>query len=228
MANKILAAALLLSAALTTTQTLAEDREERTIDGLFTAVEANKGANVSLVQDEKIGIEVETDGCPTSDVETTVANGVLVVKMKKRTAGSAVKVSVHFKEIDKVIVRRGASVETDGTFTRRGTFTLDIGAKCEAKMDIDVDNLVVDANTCRVNIEGDAKTQKVFIAGTVGQSIYNAADLNSEDVEIKAVNSEATVKFSNKLEANSIAATIKYIGDSSKVTKTGNGTVEAK
>lgn len=227
MKAKLIAAAL-FSAAFVSTQALAEERETRGLNGTYTAIEVTKGANVSIVQGDKESIEVVTDGCPTSDVETFVMNNQLTVRMKKRTSGSAVQVYVHLKDIDKVTVRRGASVETDGTFTRRGTFTLDIGAKCEAKLDIDVDNFVVDASTCRVDVEGTAKTQKVLIVGTLGQSVYNAEDLKSEDVTIKAVNSEATVNFTGKLDAHAVSGTIKYVGDSSNVTKAGNGEIVEK
>lgn len=222
-----LIAAAILSAAMFT-DALAEDHEERNIDGLFTAVEVSKGANVTLVQGEKVGLEVVTDGCPTSDVETFVQNGILTVRMKKRTPGSAVQVKVYFKDIDKVTVRRGASAETDGTFKRKGKLTLDVGAKCEAKMDVDVDELEVDASTCTVELEGRAAKQRVFVAGTVGQAKYDAEDLESEDVTIKAVNSVATVKFSGTLDANSVKSTISYVGDDSKVTKSGSGDVVAK
>ncbi len=214
-----------LAAITVATTAMAENKEERNVNGKFTAVEIQKGANVSLVQGDKVGLEVVTDGCPTSDVETSVANGVLTVKMKKRTPGSAVQVFVYFKDIDKVTVRRGASVETDGTFTHSGKFTLDIGAKCEAKMDIDVEELNVDASTCMILLEGKATKQNVVVVGTVGSSTYDAKGLESDDVTIKAVNSDAIVKFNNKLKADALACTVRYIGDSSKVTKSGTGDI---
>ncbi len=204
---------------------MAEEKEERKVNGKFTEVEVLKGANVSLVQGDKVGLEIVTDGCPTSDVETAVKDGVLTVKMKKRTPGSAVQVMVYIKDINKVTARRGASVETDGTFTHSGKLTLDIGAKCEAKMDIDVDELSVDASTCMILLEGKAKKQNVVVVGTVGSSTYDAKELESEDITIKAVNSDAIVKFSNKLKAEALACTIRYIGDSSNVTKSGTGDI---
>ena len=220
----MIAAALM--AATFATAANAEDREERSIDGKFTTIEVSKGANLSIVQGERVGIEVVTDGCPTSDVETGLSNGQLTVKMKKRTPGSAVQVLVYLSDLEKVTVRRGASVETDGTFTRKGKFTLDVGAKCEAKMDIDVDELNVDASTCRIEIEGRANKQNVFIAGTLGGAMYDAKELVSETVNIKSVNADAVVKFDGKLNAEAVSCTIKYIGDSNNVTKSGNGGVE--
>lgn len=226
MTSKLILAAI-MSAAMAT-QAVAEDREQRAAGGSFSSVEVNKGANVTLVQGDRDGLEIVTDGCPTADVETFVKNAQLTVRMKKRTPGSAVQVKVFFKDIDKVTVRRGASAETDGTIKHAGTFKLDVGAKCDAKMDVDVDNLEVDASTCSIEIVGRAKTQKVFVAGTLGRATYNAEDLESEDVKIKAVNAEATVKFSGKLEAEAVSCTINYIGNDANVTKSGNGEVVAK
>ena len=139
----------------------------------------------------------------------------------------AVQVMVYFKDIDKVTVRRGASVETDCLFCHKGKLTLDVGAKCEAKMEIEVDELSVDASTSVISLEGKATRQTVFVAGTLGESSYDAHQLESEDVSIKAINTDAIVKFSNSLNAESIACTIRYIGDDSKVKKSGTGDVHA-
>lgn len=214
-----------VAVAATWTCAMAESHEERKVNGKFTAIEVNKGANVSIVQSDKEGIEVITDGCPTSDVLTELDGSVLVVKMKTRTQGSAVQVLVNVKDLEKVTVRRGASVDTDGTFTHKGKFTLDVGAKCEVKMDIDVDELNVEGSTCVIFLEGSARKQNVVVTGTLGEASYDAKELESEDVTIKAVNTDAVVKFSNSLNAQSFACSIRYIGDSSKVTKSGTGDV---
>lgn len=65
--------------------TFAENKEDRKLSDNFTTIEVSKGANVSLIDCDKTALEVVTDGCPTSDVETIVKNGTLTVKMKKRT-----------------------------------------------------------------------------------------------------------------------------------------------
>lgn len=214
-------------AAIFATTANAEEREVRQPDGKFSAIEVTKGANLTIEQvKDKTGIEVATDGCPTTDVETYVKDGVLTVRMKKRTPGSAVQVTVFIDDLEKVVVRRGASVETDGTFTRKGKFQLDVGAKCDAKMDIDVEELHVDASTCRIEVEGKATRQQVFVAGTLGGATYDAKELESEDVDIKAVNALAIVNFSGSLKAEAVSGTIKYIGEDAHVTKSGNGLVE--
>ena len=193
----------------------------------FSTIEVTKGANVSLIQCDKTALEVVTDGCPTADVETIVNNGTLTVKMKKRTPGSAVQVMVYFKDLNHIKVKRGASIQTDCLFAHKGKLTLEVGAQSEVQLDIDVDELDVDANTCVINLEGNAKKQKVLIAGTVGQSTYNAEDLESEDVDIKAIDTDAVVSFSNSLKAEAVSCTIRYVGDSARVSKStkGNGKV---
>ncbi len=207
-----------LASAVAVVACFGQEKEARTVSA-FSAIEVSKGANISLIQGDKVGLEVVTDGCPTSDVETVVENGVLEVTMKKKTAGSAVQVMVYFKDIERVKVRRGASVETSCSFAHKGTFTLEVGAQCEAKLDIDCDELVVDGSTCVIELEGSAKRQKVNVTGTVGQSTYDAEELVSEDIEIKAVNTDAEVNFSNSLSAEAVSATVRYKGDGGKVSK---------
>lgn len=195
----------------------AANKEKRAIEQ-FTQIEVSKGANISLVQCDTLYLEVVTDGCPTSDVETYVKKGILYVRMAKRTAGSAVQVFIYFSDVERIDVKTGASVETDCHFEHRGSaFTLAVGAKCEAEMDIDVDELVVDANSCTIELEGIAKKQTVDFAGTVGEAKYDASSLESEDVEINVSGAEATVKFSKSLIAKAVGGTIKYIGDESNV-----------
>lgn len=207
--------------------TVAENKEDRKLSDNFTTIEVSKGANVSLIQCDKTALEVVTDGCPTSDVETIVKNGTLTVKMKKRTPGSAVQVMVYFKDLDHIIVKRGASLETDCLFARKGALKLDVGAQSEVKLDLDVEELNVDANTCVINVEGKATKQNVIIAGTVGESTYNAEDLECKYADVKAIDSEVIINFTESLKAEAISGTIKYIGDGSQVTKTikGNGSV---
>lgn len=203
--------------------TLAQNKESRDLADGFSSIEVTKGANVSLIQCDKTALEVVTDGCPTADVETVVNNGTLTVKMKKRTPGSAVQVMVYFKDLSLIKVKRGASIQTDCLFTHKGKLSLEVGAQSEVQLDIDVDELDVDANTCVINLEGNAKKQKVLIAGTVGQSTYNAEDLESDDVDIKAIDTDAVVSFSNSLKAEAVSCTIRYIGDSAKVSKSTKG-----
>lgn len=225
MTKKLLTAALSLLAAVGTAT--AANKETRKLENNFTAIEISKGANVSLIQGDKMGMEVVTDGCPTSDVLTEVKNGVLSVRMKKRTVGSAVQVFVYFADLDRISVKRGASVQTDCLLAHKGTLTLEVGAQSEASLDLDVEELNVDANTCVITLEGKAERQKVLIAGTVGSSSYNAEELESKHVDIKAIDTDAIVNFSESLKAEAVSCTIKYIGDSSKVHKTtkGNGNV---
>lgn len=216
-----------IAAVATSLCALAQNKESRDLADEFSTIEVTKGANVSLIQCDKTALEVVTDGCPTADVETIVNNGTLTVKMKKRTPGSAVQVMVYFKDLNHIKVKRGASIQTDCLFAHKGKLTLEVGAQSEVQLDIDVDELDVDANTCVINLEGNAKKQKVLIAGTVGQSTYNAEDLESEDVDIKAIDTDAVVSFSNSLKAEAVSCTIRYVGDSARVSKStkGNGKV---
>ncbi len=199
---------------------IAQNKESRNLDSKINSIEITKGANVSLIQCDKNEIEVVTEGCPTSDVITAVKGDVLNVSLRKRTPGSAVRVALYFTDLQSIKVKRGATVDTECLFKHSGTLKLDVGAQSEAQMDIEVDELDFEGNTCSVKLEGKAKKQKVRVAGTVGESEYNAEDLESEDVDVRATQTDVKVKFSNSLTAEAIACTIRYDGDSSKAHKT--------
>ncbi len=208
---------LLLIGLLSFTAAIANDdvnKEKREISE-FTKLEAAKGLSVMLIQCDHYAIEVVTQGCPTSDVETTVKNGTLYTKMKKKTAGSAVSVFVYYKDIESITIKTGASVETnDGChLERRGTLTLDVAAKCDAELDIDVDELVVSSNSCSITLSGKAVKQNVKMKGTVKDSKYDAEHLWSEDVDIFASGCDALVYATKHIKAEAIGCTIKYKGD---------------
>ena len=198
---------------------LAQEKDKRSVAD-FSSVLVTKGANISLIQCDKTELEIVTDGGPTSDVLTTVDKGQLEISMKKRSTVEAVQVFIYFKDIESLTVKRGASVETDCVFAHKGTFTADIASNCEAKLELDVDRLVLKGNTCIIKLEGRADEQDVVVSGSVGESTYDASQLESRKVNIKAVDTDATVKFSEKLDANAVNCTIKYIGDEANVRQT--------
>lgn len=180
----------------------------------FNRVEVAKGANVTLIQADRYDIEVVTQGCPTTDVDTRVENSTLMVKMKKKTKGSAVQVFVYFKDIEAVKVKTGASVRTEdgGSFDRKGKFTMEIDAKCEAEMELYVDELEVNATSCQITLSGRANKQVVDIRGTFKDSKYDAESLRSEDVEIYASGCGAIVNASKTLIAEAVGSDIRYVG----------------
>ena len=209
---------LVLISMLSFTAVWADDdvnKEQRTIEE-FTKIEASKGLSVMLIQCDHYGIEAVTQGCPTSDVETVVKNGTLLTKMKKKTAGSAVSVFVYYKDIDAITIKTGASVETnDGChLEHRGTpLTLDVSAKCEAELDIDVDELVVSSNSCSITLSGKATRQDVRMKGTVRDSKYDAEHLWSEVVNIYASGCDSEIYATKSIKAEAEGCTIRYRGD---------------
>jgi len=208
----------LLCGLLTLTSVFADDnvnKEQREI-AEFNKIEASKGLSVMLIQCDRYAIEVVTQGCPTSDVETIVKNNTLYTKMKKKTAGSAVSVFVYYKDIDEIKIKTGASVETnDGCqLEHRGTpLTLDVAAKCEATLDIDVDELIVSSNSCEITLSGKAIKQNVKMKGTVRDSKYDAAHLWSEEVDIFASGCDSEIYATKHIKAEAEGCTIKYRGD---------------
>lgn len=198
------------------------NKEKREITE-FIDVEAAKGVNISLVQCDKYGIEVVTEGCPTADVETVVKKDKLTVKMKKRTPGSAVQVFIYFKDINSVVLKGGASVMTDCLFAHKGEFKLDLGAQCEAEMEVEIGKLIVEANTSIIEMSGKADCQEVFISGTLGESNYNAESLYTKTTQIEVSNSDAVVRASESIDAIAAGGKIKCIGTNNVSEKTSFG-----
>ncbi len=203
---------LLLIANLTFAEAEKEPRE--TLE--FTAVEASKGVNITLVQCNKFALEVVTDGCPTSDVVTEVKNGTLYVKMSKKTTGSAVQVWVYFKDINSLKVKQGATAETGCHFEHKGDFKIDVGAMSEIDLDVDLDTLIINGNSCNITLAGDAKKQVIDLMGAVVQAEYDATRLVTQDIDITISNTQAQVRFNNSLTANVKSGLLKYLGDEEK------------
>lgn len=199
---------------------MAENKEDRKLNDSFSTIEVTKGVNVLLVQCDKLALEILTDGGPTSDVETILNNGTLTVKMKRKTSCTAAQVTVYFKDLEHIIVKRGATLNTPCLFKRDGSLSVDVGAQSKVELDIEVDELTVDGNTCNVDVTGKCNKQTVKLSGVVGSATYSAITFDSKVADIKVISANAEVMFSDSLIAEAINGTIKYTGDPNQVQKT--------
>lgn len=188
--------------------TIAQVNKEKREIAEFSDIEAAKGVNISLIQCDKYEIEVVTEGCPTQDVETSIKKGKLLVKMKKRTPGSAVQVFVYFKDINSVALKGGASVMTNCLFAHKGEFLLDLGAQCEAEMEVELGKLIVDANTSKVMMSGKADSQEISMTGTLGNCSYDGESLYTKTTLVEVTGAEAVVRASESIEANATGGKI--------------------
>ena len=195
-------------------------RVKRSISASYNKILANKGLNVAILQADKNEIEIITDGCSADDVLTEVKDGVLNIKMKKVTKGSAVQVNVSLKDLDAIETKRGASISTECVFAHKGTFTVTVDAKSEVELELDCENLVLESNSGVATLTGKVQNLKANLRGLVGDMSLNAEKLDAQDVDVNALNVNATVKFANSLKANVKCCTLNYIGDSSKVSAT--------
>ena len=193
------------------------NKETRVLEGTYSRIEALKGVNVSLHQCDTDELEIVTEGCSTTDVDTYIKKGTLFIKMKKITKGSAVQVFVKLKDVESLYIHGGASLSTECVFQRKGALQLDVAATCEVEMELDVDELTVSANSCQISLSGDARKQTVEVKGTVGEMKYDAISLKSEDVEIYSSEAESDVYFTNSLKAECVSGTITYKGEESGV-----------
>lgn len=198
------------------------NKEKRDITE-FASVEAAKGVNIALVQCDKYELEVVTEGCSTSDVETSIKKGKLFVKMKKRTPGSAVQVFIYFKDLNSVTLKGGASVRTDCLFAHKGEFILDLGAQCEAEMEVEIEKLTVEANTSVLMMSGKADSQDVLMTGTLGNCSYDAESLYTKTTQIEVTGAEAVVRASESIEATAVGGKIKCLGGAKVTEKTSFG-----
>lgn len=226
MKRMLLASAALLL--LSSSVVRGENRDERQMSGRFDAIEVRKGANIALFQSDKNKVEIVTEGCPTADVLTSVEEGVLLVRMSKRTAGSAVMVNVYFTgDIHRILVRQGASASTGCLYQSNDKLFVEVGGKSEVNLEVAVGEMEVDANTCHVSLEGTAKHLKANFNGRLGKAVYNCRELKCEAIDIRAVNADSEVCFTDWLKAEASGCTIRYKG-AGQVRKTlsGGGLVE--
>ncbi|MCQ2203280.1 MAG: DUF2807 domain-containing protein [Bacteroidales bacterium] len=224
--KKLLSVAFVLLGMMNVISIKAEDvnKEKREI-AEFTKIEAAKGMNIMLIQSDHYELEVVTQGCPTEDVDAIVKKGTLVAKMKKITKGSAVSLYVYYKDIEMVKLKTGATVETvkGCPLESKGTLTLDLAANCEAAMDLDVEELVVTSNSCKIALAGKARKQDVTIRGTVQDSEYDAAKLESEEITIYASGCETDIYATKsiKAEADGCVITCKGGAEVEKIETSG-------
>lgn len=209
--SKSLFICVLMSICLCLSAEAQVNKEKREI-AEFTCVEAAKGVNITLVQCDKYELEVVTEGCPTADVETSLKKGCLLVKMKKRTAGSAVQVFIYFKDINSVTLKGGASVMTECLFAHKGEFTLNMGAQCEAEMEVEMEKLIVEANTSLVVMSGKADSQEVYMTGTLGNCSYDGESLYTKSTSIEVTGAKATVRASESINAVANGGKIECLG----------------
>lgn len=200
----------------------APQKETRTTEA-YTRIEASKGVNISLIQcDDRNNIEVVTDGCPTSDVETYVKEGTLYARVKKRTKGSAVQIYVYFQSIDGVSVKGGASVETDCLLKHSGTFELNVGAQCEANLEVEMNNLTIDGNTCSITLSGKAENHTMSLAGTLGSCNFDGEMFWARNATINVTRANALINIIEKIKAKAVAGKIQVKGDNAKIEATSN------
>lgn len=195
-------------------------REMRSVDGSYTKILANKGLNVAILQSDKNEIEVITDGCPTSDVITEVKKGVLTIKMKKVTKGSAVQVNVSLKDLESIEAKRGASISTECVFVRKGTFNVEVDAQSEVELELECDNLVLKSNSGKAVLTGEVGSMIADLRGAVGDMSLDAENLKVKTIDMKATSVNAVVRFSESLKVDAVGSTITYIGDKEKVSAT--------
>ncbi len=207
---------LLLSAAFIFGANAEVKKEKRELGGDYTRIVVQKGINVSLHQCDVDEIEVVTDGCPTEAIETFIKKGALYIKANKKASGAA-QVFVKFKDFEALDLGFNTSVNTECLFQHKGTFTIEAAAKSEVEMEIETDELVVDANSCTITLNGEAKKQVVQVKGTVKDMKYDALSLKSEDIDIYASDSECDIQFTNSLTAECVSGTITYKGEESGV-----------
>ena len=149
--------------------------------GDFDEVKVFDKINVKLIPASENKIVVT--GARADEVETVNKNGELKIRMPfpQLLSGNDITVKLYFKNLESVAVSEGGYVSSEGDFKQT---SLDLNAKSggEINLDIDVDKVIVKANTGGiVTLSGKANNQDVVI--TSG-GILIAKDLETSQTTI--------------------------------------------
>ena len=182
----------------------------------FDKIKATKGINVTLIEGHEESVEVHIKNGETSDVITEVRNRKLTVKMKTKIYKDvAVQVYVTYQSLREIEAALGATIDSENTVNAEN-LNIKAGAEAIVKLDIDVNNLEVNGNTCDIELEGVAKYQDIKI-GTNGR--YKGYNLISHEAFAKAtLGSIVEVSVKDKLSGTAgTGGVVSYIGDPSSI-----------
>ncbi|WP_026755433.1 head GIN domain-containing protein [Sediminibacter sp. Hel_I_10] len=200
---------------------------ERPSTQIFNKIEASRGLDVYITQNDVASIRVEADQNLQDLITTTIENGVLIITTKENI-GSATskKVFVNVKELEEISASSGSYIYGNNTITSK-SLKLNSASGADIELELDVTHL-----SCYASSGSDLKVSgkaNEFIAKAASGSDIIAGDLLSNTCNASASSgADVTVNTIKKLTvtANS-GGDITYHGNPELLEKNGvtSGTV---
>lgn len=188
-----------------------QNMEERKTEA-FDKIDIFGNIKVEMRAGQGNTIQVKSENIPLNELESTVKNGKLNLKIKSNLfKDEFVHVSVYYTDLNEIYANGSAEIKILDTLkTKNINITSTTGARVILKVDADTLNLNA-YQGAQIEIKGNATYMNSFVNNG---GILSATDLISEDVKIKMnTRGKAEITVSKKLSAQiNTGAKLSYFG----------------
>jgi hypothetical protein len=182
----------------------------------FDQLRVSRGINVTLVEGENPKAEIHIENTDPEDVIIEQKNKVLTIRMRTRIYRDvAVNVYLTYQTIREISAGTGGSVYSEDVL-EGDQLKLEAGADASIQLEVEVNKIVANASTARIELTGSADYIDVNVS-TGGR--FLGANLESREGNVRAnTGANAQVWVTEKLEARAgSGARVEYTGDPSKL-----------
>lgn len=224
---------IFLLSLLLSTLAIGQETDTRSLSQ-FDKISVATGIKANIVAGDKNEIKITARGIELEKIESSVEDGQLVVKIKRKwnnwgsPSKSEVKALITYNsELEGIAASSGASIDSDNTII---SDHLELDASSGADIDVDVmsQSVAVDVSSgARIETRGKTSTLDVEVSSG---STYKGYDLLSQDAKVDGSSgASAKISVSNSLNVDvSSGASVKYKGDPSikNIDKSSGGSVK--
>lgn len=193
--------------------------EKRTINEPFTKIQAKRGVEVILQQNDEVDVEVEADENLIPHIKTTVENGTLVITTDENIGNyEALTIKVKLPTLEGIEASSGATVTNNNVLLGK-QLAVSTSSGSEVEINAEYDTFTTDASSgSNQTLSGKALK---FTATTSSGSEIDAEALMANDVVANASSgSSMQVKPLVSLKAGaSSGASIKNYGTAKSITE---------
>lgn len=194
-------------------------RDERPVNGSFTAIHAQEGLDVYIAQANETSIRVEADENIIELIGTDIENGTLKIHAIENIGrASSKKVYVSMPTIEELKTSSGADLRVEN-LVKTDRISLKSSSGSDIQVEVNANSVFCDSSSgAEIKVTGTAKTIE---AGASSGSEIDANGLTTEEAFAKASSGgSVSVNASEKVEARSSSGgDISYSGNPKVVQK---------
>lgn len=160
--------------------------EKRSVSGPFTKINASTGIEVEIRNADVPDIKVEADDNVLQDVQTSVSNGTLTIRIKEESSfnNTHVRVYVSAPKINSITASASAVVEIKNKLTTDGELDLETSSSANIGGEVDAPSVSANASSgSEMKISG--RTRNFNAEASSGASV-RAFELLSENTVANA------------------------------------------